>query len=93
MVGLEIVLPVLLSLIGGLVTYFTAVRRLSGKIKTSTAEDLWAESRSMRHELADRIKQLNAVMTGMQDHIDALEAENAVLKQEVDDLRKQVERR
>lgn len=47
------------AIIGPLITYIAANRKLSGKISTSEAESLWAESASMREDYRTRLDQAN----------------------------------
>jgi regulator of replication initiation timing len=53
-------------LIGPLLTYLAAARKLSGRIKDSDASELWTESRSIREWATQRVKELT-------DHVDELE--------------------
>lgn len=59
--------------------YLVALRQFSGKIETSDAKDLWAESRSIREWSQDRIKELNDVIERMGERIKDLEQSNAAL--------------
>lgn len=85
-----IIIPLLVAIVAAVGAYFAAVRKLSGTITTSTAEDLWTESRQMRKELSDRIIQLNIVVDSMQDRIDKLLTENSRLEAEIDRLKKSI---
>lgn len=59
-------IAIVVALIGPLLTYLVAARKLSGRIKDSDATELWAESRSIREWSTARVKELD-------DHIDKLE--------------------
>lgn len=67
------VVAIIVALIGPVGAYLIAARRFSGKIETTEARDLWAESASIREWSRRRIE--------------ALEAENARLRQEMRQLR------
>jgi len=76
-----------------LVTYLIAVRKFSGKIETSDARELWAESRSIRDWSQRRIETLNADAKELEARVrtleinnDSLAEENRKLIQEVHDL-------
>ena len=72
------------AVVGPLVAYLGASRKLSGKIGTSEAADLWAESSRIRDDYRSRITELAA-------RIAALEATNDALVSENRDLRKRLE--
>jgi hypothetical protein len=77
-------LPLLLPLIGTLAgvsaTYVLTQRRLSGKIDSSEAKDLWQASESIRRDLTEEIKSLRAEIATMR-------AQNVALQGEVRSLR------
>lgn len=77
--------------IGPLVTYLVTARRLSGKISTSAATDLWEESRSIRQDYQKRIEELNSVVTRCTDRIDTLEERNDQLYLENGNLKRMIE--
>jgi predicted RNase H-like nuclease (RuvC/YqgF family) len=84
----------LVALVGPLVTYLVAAKRLSGKIGSSEAEQLWEESSSIRREYAARIEQLTKTVRDCQRRMaklerrnDALEKENADLKRAISNLK------
>lgn len=52
---------------------------MSGAIKTSDAEQLWAESKSIRQWSSERISQLNGLVSELQDRVDAVEKRNTHL--------------
>lgn len=86
-----IIVPLVAALIAAIGAYFAAVRKLSGTITTSTAEDLWAESRQMRRELTQRVAQLTNLVDTMQKRIDDLTQENESLREQMSGLTKRVE--
>lgn len=65
-----IVFSAVVAALGG---YLVSARALSGKIKNSDAQELWAESRSIREWSTSRVKDLN-------DHVDELEKRLAVIE-------------
>lgn len=52
---LSVLIPVTIALVGPIGAYLVASRRLSGKIGTSEAGDLWKESQSIRNDYRDRL--------------------------------------
>lgn len=85
-------LGVAAAMIGALTSYIVAARRFSGKIETTEAKDLWAESRAIRKWSQDRIGQLNDLVARLEKRnaelearIDRLENENTELHQEIAD--------
>lgn len=81
--GIALVVALVVAIVGPLATYVTASRKLSGKIGTSEAGDLWAESRAMRDEYRERTAALEA-------RVAKLEQANADLTRENDDLKRQL---
>ncbi len=78
------------ALVGALASYIVAARRFSGKIETTEAKDLWAESRSIRKWSQERIEELNGVVgrlekrnAELEQRVDNLEAENLALHREI----------
>jgi chromosome segregation ATPase len=78
-------------------TWFVAVRQFSGEVKSSAAEQLWTESRSIREWSADRIAEMTGTIAALEQRIQAvesskqaLEAENRELLREVGNLREQL---
>lgn len=59
--------------------YAAAARRLSGRIETSAASDLWAEVKSQREWSAMRITELTAEVAHLEQRIDQIEARNTNL--------------
>lgn len=80
-------------ILGPLVAYVVASRKLSGKIATSEAADLWAESSRLREDYRkqlarseQRVTQLQARVDEQDERIEALETENRELHQLVVEL-------
>lgn len=80
------VLALIAALAAPIGAYLVAARRFSGKIKTSEAEELWAEARSIRQDSARRLETLNAVVERLEARVGSLEAENAGLRRRVTEL-------
>jgi chromosome segregation ATPase len=78
-------------LIAPLVSYLAASRRLSGKIGTSDAKELWSESRSIRDDYRVQIDRANSRVKQLEDRVGALEERNHRLTQENEGLRRQVD--
>jgi predicted RNase H-like nuclease (RuvC/YqgF family) len=76
--------------------YLVASRQFSGKIETSDAAELWAESRAIREWSAKRMRELNELVGNLEIrvrdlelHNGTLEAENKKLTKELAECRKQ----
>ena len=67
------------ALLAPLVTYFINARKLSGKIATSEAADLWEESRAIRESLEERNTRLRERIDELEHRVDALRERNAKL--------------
>lgn len=71
------------AIIGPLVTYIAANRKLSGKINTSEAESLWAESASIREDYRSRLDQANQRITDLEVRFSGCERQNIELTLEL----------
>jgi predicted RNase H-like nuclease (RuvC/YqgF family) len=71
--NLPVTIAVVAAVVGPLLTYLAAARRLSGRIATSEAASLWAESAAMRQDYLARITQLNATVERCQARVQELE--------------------
>jgi hypothetical protein len=79
---------IIVALIAPIGAYLLAARKMSGKINTSEATDLWAESKAIRDWSAERLKAcdeeiaaLRTALSSALSRIDALEKENNRLKE------------
>ncbi len=70
---------IVVALVGPLFGYLAAARKMSGRIQTTEASDLWAESASIREWSASRIKTLNALVAKLENRVDELEQEREEL--------------
>ena len=59
--------------------YLLAVRRMSGKIATSDASDLWAESRSIRDDYRERLLESSERASRLEARVAVLEGTNTEL--------------
>jgi len=84
---LNVALPLIFGLLGTLVTqlgiWLIARRAKSGRIDTSEAATLWAESQAIRTELREELAELRR-------ENENLRRENADLKMEVAAIRRQI---
>lgn len=80
----------MVAAISALVTYLVAARGLSGKIKNSDAEELWAESRSIREWSTSRVKELNEHVASLENRLNELERKNDELAKENRGLQREV---
>lgn len=88
---LTTLIPLAIALVGPLLAYLATVRRLSGKISSSAAEDLWAESRSIREDLQARNAFLTDKIVALEKRIEDLEERNRALYKENGNLTRTVE--
>lgn len=83
--------PVFAALGGAAIVAFGAwlrdQRKLSGKIETSEAADLWKVTTEIRQELRERVRELLTDVGRLQGRIEALEGRNTALVNEVAELR------
>ena len=73
-------------------SYYAATRRMSGKIETSEAKDLWNESRSIRELLQHRVEALTNEVERLERRLRTLEEHNAGLLDTIREQRMEVER-
>jgi predicted nuclease with TOPRIM domain len=72
------------------VAWLIARRTSSGRVDTTEAATLWAESKQMRSELRDEITVLRAGLAEMQSELAALRTETAECRAESASLRKEI---
>jgi predicted nucleic acid-binding Zn-ribbon protein len=77
-----LVIALAAAVIGPLVAYLGASRKLSGKIGTSEAADLWAESGKIRDDYRARIDVANVRQAELESRVARLEGENNTLVRE-----------
>jgi predicted nucleic acid-binding Zn-ribbon protein len=77
-----LLVAILVATVGPLLTYLVASRKLSGKIGTSEASDLWAESGKIRDDYRARIDTANVRQAELESRVARLEGENNTLVRE-----------
>lgn len=82
--SLTVIIPALVTVtvaaLGALGAYIAAAKKLSGKINTSEASQLWEESRSIRDDYRDQLKVANDTIKDLRDRIKLLEEQIRSLK-------------
>jgi hypothetical protein len=78
------------AVLGPFLTFVVAVRRISGKITTSEASDLWEESRDIRKEYRTRIAELEKENQGLRDTVQTLEDQRMKDRERIVVLERQV---
>jgi chromosome segregation ATPase len=82
-----LIVALVVATVGPLVAYLGASRKLSGKIGTSEAADLWAESSRIRDDYRDRLDKSNLRQAACEERIAKLETDNTGLVRENYELR------
>lgn len=77
-----VLIPIVIAIITPIGAYVLAARRMSGKIGTSDAEQLWEESRSIREDYRTRLLQANERALSLEVRMAKAEATNNELMQE-----------
>lgn len=72
-----LLLGILGTVAGAVVTYLVARRQRSGAVATSEAATLWAEGTQMRRELRDEVVALREEVKRLRDEVDTLRRELA----------------
>lgn len=80
------------ALVGALGSYFVAARKLSGKIGTSDASQLWQESKDIRGDYRERLRESHSRVDELERRIGRLEGNNDELSRENTTLRLTVAR-
>jgi predicted RNase H-like nuclease (RuvC/YqgF family) len=86
--GLAVAIGALIA--GPLLGFLAATRRLSGKIGTSDAAQLWEAAESMRKEYRDDLQQANQRVVNLETRVGNLEQANNELSQENMNLKRRV---
>lgn len=77
-----LLVPILVAAIAALGAYIAAARKLSGKIGTSDASELWKESANIREDYRDRISVSERRTVDLEKRVASLEHENNGLVRE-----------
>lgn len=90
------IVAVLSVLLSPLIAYVVAARRLSGKVNTSEASELWKESSSIREDYRERLRYADDAIRRLEERVSSLEnsnddlrIENARLRAIIDTLQKE----
>lgn len=72
-------IPLVIGLGAPIITLLLGYKKLSGRIGTSEAAQLWDESRGIRDDYRKQIAAMREVMDRLQDRVDKLETRNQQL--------------
>lgn len=75
------------ALFGPVIAYLAAARRLSGRIDTSEAAQLWQEASNLRSEYKREIEELRGLVGKLRDRVLDLETKNEQLALENGELK------
>lgn len=85
-----IILAIIAAISAPIIAYLGAARKLSGKINTSEAGELWNEASNLRREYKTEIGELRGLITILKDRVEEVESKNEVLHLENGELRNEV---
>lgn len=85
-----VVIPLLAVLLAPLLAYFGVAKKLSGKIATSEAKDLWAESQSIRNDYREEATRLRERIAALEERTDSLGVTNNQLNLTNEGLEKRI---
>ena len=88
--GWSIGVPVAVALVTAFGAYLASVRKLSGKIGTSEASDLWEESADIRKDYRAQLLMEQQRTARLEQRVDKLEDVNNLLMLDNRDLRAQL---
>lgn len=81
--SIAVIVALVAALGAPVLTYIVAVRKLSGKIATSEAADLWAESGKIRLEYREQIATLTGRCRRLEEQLDGLMSNSGALKAQI----------
>lgn len=81
---------VLTALITSLGAYLLTARKMSGRITTSSATELWAEAGAIREDYRDQLEKANARVAGLEARVAACEDLKDELTQKIAGLEGQI---
>lgn len=87
---MKIILPLLVAMVAPLGAYLLAARRMSGKVDTSTATELWGEARAIRHDYREQIALAAERTRELETRVARLEGQNTDLIRENIELKAKV---
>lgn len=88
--ALTAAIPIAVALIGALVGWWRSARKLSGKIETSEATELWKESAAIRADLREEVRRLTDRLATCEDTNRLLAAANMELRKRVQRLEQEL---
>lgn len=86
------VVPIVVALLAPLFAYLGIARRLSGRIATSEATQLWEESTALRNEYKHRLDACEIEIKRLRNELQACTARNTVLRRENSNFRRKDDR-
>jgi hypothetical protein len=78
------------AVIGPFLSFIVASRRMSGRIETTDADQLWEEAREIRKDYARQVGLCRKENADLRANLQTLRKDNVKLREENGDLRKQV---
>jgi hypothetical protein len=85
-----ILIPIAVAIIAALGAYLASARKLSGKIGTSDAAELWKESASIRQDYREELRLANERSRKLEESVDKLNDVNQLLALDNQDVRAQL---
>lgn len=82
--------PIIVAFITAFGAYLVAIRKLSGRIGTSEAAQLWAEAKDMRAEYRKRAEECENQLKALRNEIATVIARNTALRRENSQLRQEL---
>ena len=83
-------IAIAVAAIASIATYLGTARKLSGKVETSEASELWEESRSIRQDYQSRLASATERAAGLEIRVANLEERNTKLLKENINLQREV---
>lgn len=77
-----LIIAITAAVAGPLAAWITAARKLSGKIDTTDADQLWAESASIREDYRSQLLSRDQRISSLEARVASLEQENNALVRE-----------
>lgn len=77
------------AIVGPLIAYLTAARKLSGRVATTDADELWAESRALRDDYREQLTVTQGRQARLEERVADLEKRNTDLARENVELRRE----
>jgi predicted nucleic acid-binding Zn-ribbon protein len=78
----EVFIPIVVAIVAPIGAYLLAARKMSGKVTTSDASQLWAESRDIRDDYRVRLGSANDRIIGLEGRVTKCEETNLSLEKE-----------